>query len=234
MRCSRLAFQLGLLALTGTLVLLGPSGGRNGVAAEIGPEAPPYARDGYSESDWYYSGRWYDEYHGYPVHDAYGYEYEAERQVEPQVNAQTKSFTESGHSYPYDCDYDYEYDYWQDKYTSIEGPTHEQILEANDVNSAETDESDVTATKPQTHSAAQENSPNAPYDYDYTGGYDYYNYGNYGYDYYMSGQNPYDEHADSPVTTTKPVTTAKPVTVSEKVTETVSEQKDNLSDARGD
>ncbi len=103
MKCSRLTFSLGLFLLTGALVAMEPSSGRSVTAAEVGPAAPPYAEANNPESDWYYSGRWYDEYHGYPIHDAYGYDYQsnhqtndqADNEINSEINSETNNETSS-------------------------------------------------------------------------------------------------------------------------------------------
>ena len=238
MKCSRLTFPLGLFLLTGALVATEPSSGRSAMATEVGPAAPPYAEANNPESDWYYSGRWYDEYHGYPIHDAYGYDYQSNHQTNDQADSETNSEidnqtdvktdvqTDSGNGYEYDCDY--EYDYWQDKYTNPENRADvDQILEA-DVNESEED-TDANTREDET---AKEDGDNTSYDY--AGGYEAYNYGKYGYDYYGYEYGQYEDrsYTDPQIDASEPVAEPKPV--AEPITETVTKRIDDLYDTRYD
>ncbi len=78
MRCLRFVYPLGCLALSGALVVLGPSNGRAAGPAEYGPYASHDASDAEPGRGGYDSGYWYDGYYGNP-NDAYGFErYNAE------------------------------------------------------------------------------------------------------------------------------------------------------------
>ena len=177
MTCSRLTYRLGLFALTGVFAILKPWACCPATASEFGPETPVYEAANDPGSDWYYSGRWYDEYHGYPVYDQYG----------SDSPAQDAFGSETGHSYEYDCDY--EHYYWDDRSSESSHEIAEQPAAKPD---AADQHNEVAET------ASPQRSVEAAYEYDY------HDYGRYGYDYDNYGYYE-PEYSNAEATPAEPV-----------------------------